>query len=186
MLSWKSCPCYHSYTVVVYAGRVLKPTRTLGYYQITNGCTIHVLRKKKMKGTLFASPVANSRVSLIQCILPSYEIPYRVDKTKCCWTYIHTYMWCPDSFGSGDLLSSWGGDGDTLSVVSVGSFGGFLGGRGRAFVTLGEVLPSVLVTVSTASRFSTSFVEVSVLAFTCCYSHTARGRVRRTATRWIW
>ena len=163
MLSWKSCPCYHSYTVVVYAGRVLKPTRTLGYYQVTNGCTIHVLRKKKMKGTLFASPVANSRVSLIQCILPSYEIPYRVDKTKCCWTYIHTYMWCP-----------------------VGSFGGFLGGRGRAFVTLGEVLSSVLVTVSTASRFSTSFVEVSVLAFTCCYSPTARGRVWRTATRWIW
>ena len=59
-------PVCHCYTVVVYAGRVLKPSQTLGYYQVTNGCTIHVLRKKKMKGNLFAWPVAYS-CALVSC-----------------------------------------------------------------------------------------------------------------------
>ena len=64
-------PVCHCYTVVVYAGRVLKPSQTLGYYQVTNGCTIHVLRKKKMKGNLFCMTG-----SLLTCVslVPSYKV----------------------------------------------------------------------------------------------------------------
>lgn len=70
------------------------------------------------------------------------------------------------SLGSGDLLSSWGSVGATVSATSDGSFFIFLGGGGFGnFFVPGDTLPSALAAVSTVSWSSSIFIELSVLGF---------------------
>ena len=36
-------------TGLIFAGRVLKPGKTLGHYKVVDGCTLHLLRKEITK-----------------------------------------------------------------------------------------------------------------------------------------